>query len=63
MCWVEQRIKHVGNVPKFRSDLEKAVLSDSAVSSGAVVVLLLIVPEEDCKPPEPKQLMAFSSHF
>lgn len=63
MCWVDQRIKYVGNVPKFRSGLEKTVLSGSTMSRGAVTLLLLTVPEEDCKPPETKELMAFSSHF
>lgn len=59
---VDWRIKYVGNVPKFSSELEKAARSGCTVNRP-VIVLPLTVPEEDCKPPEPKELMAFSSHF
>lgn len=62
MYWVDWRIMYVGNVPKFRSGLEKAARSGCIVNR-AVTVLPLAVPEEDCKPPELKDRMAFSSHF
>lgn len=58
MYWVDWRIKYVENVPKFRCVLKEASCSGCTVNR-AVVVFPLTEPEEDFKPLELKDLMAF----